>query len=155
MKFDYIRMYEESKVEEKINSKFRIAFIRDSHISERVEDKDGNSLFHSKNDNVKKYYPQTYKDFLRMLKATKVVDGKIKVYDVYLGAPLVHDYKTRNFVYYQDKASINALINLAKDYYCNKDLSPEKQVAQKNEFFKRCCYILGEKVGIITAEPRR
>lgn len=155
MKFDCIRFYEERKTENLLGDKIKIVFIKNYDRCERVEQKDGSSVFFSKSDNTKKYYPQNYKEFLKMLKATKVVNGGINIYDVYLGAPLSHDYTNKNFTYYQDKMDLNKLIQFAKEYYCDKTLPQTKQIEQKNEFFKRCCMILGEKIGVVTAEVNR
>ena len=155
MKFDYVRIYEENEVKEKYNpynNKYRIAFVKKGSNCERIEGKDGNSVFYTKTDNTKKYYPQNYKDFLKMFKALKVENGKVNVYEVYSGCLLSHDYKNKNHCYHQDKTTINELIHFAKEYFCDKTLPQEKQIAQKNEFCKRCCMILGEKVGIIAVE---
>ena len=50
---------------------------------------------------------------------------------------------------------MSVITSFAKEYYCDKTLPQEKHIAQKNEFFKKCCMILGEKIGVITAEVNR
>lgn len=155
MKFDFVRIYEESDVRNRFSDKYRIVFIKNGDKCERIENKNGNSVFYTKTDNTKKYYPQNYKEFLKMLKALKVENGKVRVYEVYSGCLLSHDYKNHSHCYHQDKTSLNNLIHFAQEYYLNKTLSQEQQVAQKNEFFKRCCLILGEKVGVVTASKTK
>lgn len=138
MKFDYIRIYEKNEIDNRFDKKYRIAFVKN-------KDKESDEIkqtVYSKDDNVKLYYPQNYKEFLQLLKRTKIHNGKIRVFDISRGCLLANDYKNKNYCWHQTKTNVDELINIAREYYIDKHLPKEQQEIQIIFFVNKCKEII-------------
>lgn len=141
MKFDYIRIYEKNEIDNRFDKKYRIAFVKNKDkYTDEIKD-----VIYSKDDNVKLYYPQNYKEFLHLLKHTKVIDGKIIVYDISRGCLLANDYKNKNYCWHQTKSNVDELINFAREYYIDKHLPTEQQEIQTILFVNKSKEIIQSK----------